>query len=265
MWPAPHTLHDSIARRCTSAPHALPTGRRGCLTATGGVWTIGPAACTRATSATLARQLDAAHHSHIADPTRTPLRAPSSSVLHRSSPACGGACDHVCSAHSASAPPMCTRCFARPPPRRRRGSGASAGPHRMTRREPPTFPSSAAAGAAPPRSPVLASRCRGRTSRGVTTTMRPTPGTRPRVSTLATPHAWLRSSLPSSAGPPPGSAAKRPRARARGARARTHVHAHAHTHAHACSHVCSLLLPCLAFCPARSHGLMLSYARPSPF
>ena len=29
-----------------------------------------------------------------------------------------------------------------------------------------TFPSSAAAGAAPPRSPVLASGCRGRTSRG---------------------------------------------------------------------------------------------------
>ena len=45
----------------------------------------------------------------------------------------------MCSAHSASAPPMCTRCFARPPPRRRRGSGASAGPHRMTRREPPKF------------------------------------------------------------------------------------------------------------------------------
>jgi hypothetical protein len=42
----------------------------------------------------------------------------------------------------------------------------SAGPHRMTRREPPTFPSSAAAGAAPPRLPVLASGCHGRTSRG---------------------------------------------------------------------------------------------------
>ena len=103
---------------------------------------------------------------------------------------------------------------------------------------------------------VLASGCRGRTSRGVTTTMRPTPGTRPRVSTLATPHAWRRSSLPSSAGPPPGSAAIRPRARAR-TRARTHAHAHAHTHAHACSHVCSRLLPCLAFCPASSPGLML--------
>ena len=38
----------------------------------------------------------------------------------------------------------------------------------MTRREPPTFPSSAAAGAAPLRSPVLASGCCGRTSRGVT-------------------------------------------------------------------------------------------------
>jgi hypothetical protein len=34
------------------------------------------------------------------------------------------------------------------------------------------------------------------------------------------------------------------------ARAHAHVHAHTRTHAHACSHVCSLLLPCLAFCPA---------------
>ena len=73
----------------------------------------------------------------------------------------------------------------------------------------PTFPSSAAVGAAPSRSPVLASGCHGRTSRGVTVTitMRPTPGAWPRVSTLAAPHAWLRSSLPSSAGPPPGSVA----------------------------------------------------------
>ena len=41
----------------------------------------------------------------------------------------------------------------------------------MTRRELPTFPSSAAAGAAPSRSPVLASGCHGRTSRGVTVTI----------------------------------------------------------------------------------------------
>ena len=118
----------------------------------------------------------------------------------------------------------------------------------MTRREPRTLPSSAAAGAAPSRSPVLASGCHGRTSRGVTITMRPTPGAWPRASTLATPHAWLRSSLPSSAGPPPGSVAIRLRARAR-ARAHTHTRAHAHTHAHTCSHVCSFLLPRLAFCP----------------
>jgi hypothetical protein len=165
---------------------------------------------------------------------------------------CCGSCE--VSLSSAVATPPHTHASRDRTARRRRGSGASAGPHRMTRREPPTFPSSAAAGAAPPRSPVLASGCRGRTSRGVTTTMRPTPGTRPRVSTLATPHAWLRSSLPFSAGPPPGSAAIRPRARAR-----THAHAHAHahthpTHAHACSHVCSLLLPCLAFCPVCSPG-----------
>ena len=198
--------------------------------------------------------------------SRTPLRAPSSSVLHRSSPACGGACDHVCSAHSASAPPMCTRCFARPPPRRRRGSGASAGPHRMTRREPPTFPSSAAAGDAPPRSPVLASGCRGRTSRGVTTTMRATPGAWPRVSTLATPHAWLRSSLPSSAGPPPGSVAIRLRARARArARTRTRAHAHALAHAHARTRTRMLTLARMfarfcfhvsLFCPACATGIL---------
>ena len=118
--------------------------------------------------------------------------------------------------------------------------------------------------------------CRGRTSvlavcvcarvrLCVTTTIyvgSPMPGTRPRVSTLATPHAWLRSLLPSSAGPPPGSAAIRPRARARaGTPARTHAHAHARTHAHACSHVCSLLLPCLAFFPARSPGRILSFVR----
>ena len=85
------------------------------------------------------------------------------------------------------------------------------------------------------------SGCHGRTSRGVTVTitMRPTPGAWPRASTLATPHAWLRSSLPSSAGPPPGSVAIRLSARAR-ARARTRTRAHAHTHAHTCSHV-----PCL--------------------
>ena len=82
----------------------------------------------------------------------------------------------------------------------------------------------------------------------MTIAMRPAPGAWPRASTLATPHAWLRSSLPSSAGPPPGSVAIRLRARAR-ARAHTHTRAHAHTHAHTCSHVCSLLLPCLAFCP----------------
>ena len=82
---------------------------------------------------------------------------------------------------------------------------------------------SAAAGAAPSRSPVLASGCHGRTSRGVTVTitMRPTPGAWPRASTLATPHAWLRSSLPSSAGPPPGSVAIRLAARAAHAHART--------------------------------------------
>ena len=78
-----------------------------------------------------------------------------------------------------------------------RESGASS---HETRRELPTFPSSAAAGAAPSRSPVLASGCHGRSSRGVTVTIttRPTPGAWPRASTLATPHAWLRSSLPSS-------------------------------------------------------------------
>ena len=59
----------------------------------------------------------------------------------------------------------------------------------------------------------------------------------------ATPHAWLRSSLPSSAGAAPAG----PRARAR-ARARAHAHAHAHAH----THVCSVLPPCLAFCPACS-------------
>ena len=98
--------------------------------------------------------------------------------------------------------------------------------------------------------------------------MRPTPGAWPRVSTLATPHAWLRSSLPSSAGPPPGSAAIRPRARTR---THTHTHAHAHTRArarahacrHACSHVCSLLLPCLVFCPAsRDSCCHRSHSRP---
>ena len=133
-----------------------------------------------------------------------------------------------------------------------------SGPHHMTRRELPTFPSSAAAGAAPSRSPVLASGCHGRTSRGVTVTitMRPTPGAWPRASTLATPHAWLRSSLPSSAGPPPGSVAIRLRARAR-ARARTRTRAHAHTHAHTCSHVCSLLLHVSLVCPTCATGLLL--------
>ena len=48
----------------------------GCLTATGGVWTIGPyigrAACSP-TNERHARQLDAAHHSHIADPAARPI------------------------------------------------------------------------------------------------------------------------------------------------------------------------------------------------
>ena len=55
--------------------------------------------------------------------------------------------------------------------------------------------------------------------------------------------AWRRSTPPSPCPPPPALA---PQARAR---AHTCTRAHAHTHAHACSHVCSLLLPCLAFCP----------------
>ena len=64
--------------------------------------------------------------------------------------------------------------------------------------------------------------------------MRPTPGTRPRVSTLAMPHAWLR-------------IRSHPRRAPR--RARAHAHAHAHTHAHAAhasrAHVCTRLLACL--------------------
>ena len=83
------------------------------------MWTIGRAACTPTTSATLGSWMRRIT-------SRTLLRAPSSSALHRSSPACGGRC-------SASAPPMCTRCFARPPRPRRRGSGARAGPHHMRR------------------------------------------------------------------------------------------------------------------------------------
>ena len=38
------------------------------------------------------------------------------------------------------------------------------------------------------------------------------------------------------------------------ARARTRTRAHAHTHAHTCSHVCSLLLPCLALLPYLCHS-----------
>ena len=45
------TAPCTIARRCTSAPRA--TGGRGCLMRAGGVWTIGSAACTPATIATL--------------------------------------------------------------------------------------------------------------------------------------------------------------------------------------------------------------------
>ena len=58
----------------------------------------------------------------------------------------------------------------------------------------------------------------------------------------ATPHAWLRSSLPSSAGPPPGSAAIRPRARARThahtrTRTRTRMHTLARMFARVCFHI----------------------------
>jgi hypothetical protein len=94
------------------------------------------------------------------------------------------------------------------------------------------------ASAVSPRDSKGIAHSRGSTSRGVTTTMRPTPGTRPRVSTLATTHAWLRSSLPSSAAPPPGSAAIRPRARARThAHTRTRTRTRMHTLARVCSDV----------------------------
>jgi hypothetical protein len=77
------------------------------------VWTIGLAACTPATSATLGSWMR-----RIILTSRTPLRALSSSALHRSSPACGG----MCSAHSASASPMirCARATSRD---RHRGGG----------------------------------------------------------------------------------------------------------------------------------------------
>ena len=57
-----------------------------------------------------------------------------------------------------------------------------------------------------------------------------TPASGPRVSTLATPHTWLRSSLPCSAGLPPGSAA------IGRARAHAHAHAHARTRTRTCMH-----------------------------
>ena len=55
----------------------------------------------------------------------------------------------------------------------------------------------------------------------------------------------------------------RARARAR-ARTRTRTRAHAHTHAHTCSHVCSLLLPCLALLPYLCHWtpVVLAVSRP---
>ena len=125
---------------------------------------IGRAACSPTTSATLGSWMR-----RIILTSRTLLRAPSSSALHRSSPACGGRC----SARSARQWSVLRRC-ARAASRDRHGRGgegvgreSGASSHDAAGRELPTFPSSAAAGAAPSRSPVLASGCHGRTSRGV--------------------------------------------------------------------------------------------------
>ena len=105
------------------------TGRRGCLTATGGVWTIGRSG-VHTDYERHARQLDAAHHSHIADPAARPIFL----RLTQEFPRVRGQVFGAFRETVVSAPPMCTRCFARPPRRRRRGSGARAGPHHMTRR-----------------------------------------------------------------------------------------------------------------------------------
>ena len=144
---------------------ALQADVCGCLTATGGVWTIGRTSGERRAHRLRAPRSAAgcgASFSH-----RGPCCAPHLPPPYTGVPPRAGAGVRRVPRDSGSAPPMCTRCFARPPRPRRRGSGARAGPHHMTRRELPTFPSSAAAGAAPSRSPVLASGCHGRTSRGV--------------------------------------------------------------------------------------------------